>query len=221
MSFQHPLWDHAHDFTNDDALKLLWFVRSGDVAAKHAMMQGYIKLALITAGRYLTLLRSRRWTEDVVSAAMLGMAQGVNALATAQSDQSNPTSFVLTAIHYAIAEGIAEDSFIFVDRKTPFHRTGEGYPPIPVRLSATVEQQVLTSTLDREGAGSFEDLIDSLATTKMEQDILELFKAGASESIVAYELGLRPCTVRVVRQELEERFDAVMGVSNDKEKETP
>ncbi len=202
--FEHPLWEGSKTLTDDDAIALLYKI-SVDPAARDAMITGYTRLALSIAGQYLTVLKSRRWVDEVVSAALLGVIEGVDALAvTPASDKVNPRHFVAHRIHWTISAMLKQEN---LQCKQLTYVGGADW-------FDSVQSQ-------SERAAEVESALDQLAENDTEQTILNLRKLGYSDQEVADQLGLHRQSVQVIRQDLHRRFcDLLPGGKSDENEAT-
>lgn len=204
--YDHPLWASSRIFTDAEALALLPQVRACDPAAVETMTLGYMRLALIIAGQYVALFKSRRWVEDFVSAAMEGLVEGVNALQTPHGGVDNPKSVVASAVHTAISEMIENSPTIRVPSRSS-RRTGQG-APTRIRNDETNEQ-IIQSGLSPDITG-VEDVVDSIVETPLEAEIVRLRVEGYSDDEIGEQLGYSRQTVQVIRQDLHDRLNLIL-----------
>jgi len=191
--FEHPLWATSRVFTDDEAMALLYRV-AVDPAARAEMIEGYTRLALGISGQYLTILKSRRWIEEVVSAALLGVIEGVDALTTASlNDKVNPRAVVAQRIHWEISRMLKQEHAQC--REITYVGGVDWFDNVHAQ---------------NERVAEIENALDSLAENETEQTVLGLRKLGYTDTEIADQLGLHQQSVQVIRQDLHRRFSALL-----------
>jgi len=177
-----------------------------DPAAREAMIAGYTRLALGISGQYLTVLKSRRWIEDVVSAALLGVIEGVDALAVeALSGKVNPRAVVAQRIHWEISRMLKQENAQC--RDITYVGGADWFDALHAQS---------------ERAAEIESTLDSLAENDVEQTVLNLRKLGYTDQEIADQLGLHRQSVQVIRQDLHRRFSDLLPerMASDEEQTT-
>jgi DNA-directed RNA polymerase specialized sigma subunit len=200
--FEHPLWEGSRVFTDEDANALLY--RLSDPSIRQQMIEGYTRLALGISGQYLTMLKSRRWVDDVVSAALVGVIVGVDCLADRVQTEyvEHPRALVAQQIHWHISAMLKQEN---TQCKDITYVGGADW-------FDTLHAQ-------NERAAEIESSLDSLAENETEQLVLNLRKLGYTDREVADQLGLHQQSVQVIRQDLHRRFCDLLpgGKSNENE----
>lgn len=213
--FDHPLWELSGIFTEEEALKLLPLVRAGDAAAKKKMAEGYMRLALTIAGTYYAILKSNRWVEDLVSAAMLGVAEGVDRLhEVGETDANNPKALICQHVHRAISSMLDESKLIKVSRESQAMRQKQGRDRVEeyTRIYSDDDNELALDSIPDRGSDTHtvEEVVDNAIDNQLEADIVRLRLEGFTDNEIADQLGISRQTVQVIRQDLDVRVSALL-----------
>lgn len=204
--YEHPLWERSRVFTDAEALILLPQVRACDCKAIEAMTTGYMRLALVIAGQYVALFKSRRWVDDFVSAAMEGLTDGVNELRDPHAGVNNPKSVISSAVHRAITKLIEDAPTIRVPSRSG-RRRGQG---APTRISSDEINETIIESGYAPDITSVEDAVDQVIETPLEADIVRLRVEGYTDDEIGEQLGYSRQTVQVIRQDLYGRLKVIL-----------
>lgn len=227
--FDHPYWAISRIFSPEEAEALLPRVRAGDIKAKQEMVTGYMRLALTISGLYYAKLKSRRWVDELVDAAMLGVVEGVDRLhKVGDSSHTNPKSLVTEYIHKYISLMLEDDKFIRIPDRTQLNREGRGAEQIQEfsKVSdADTNDCILNSRMSPDAdLAELDNLIDSIIETEMEAKIVSLRREGYKDDEIGSVLGVSQQAVQVIRQDLHVRISELLPerkARNGKGKETP
>jgi hypothetical protein len=210
--YDHPLWSQSRVFSQREAILLLPRVRACDPEAVELMTTGFMRLALIIAGQYVGLFKSRRYVEDFVSAAMEGLTEGVLQLRDPHAGVDNPKSVVSSAIHRSITNAIDNMQTVRVPGGTERWKKHQGKPASfkPTRIhSDETNEEIIESGLSPDITG-VEDAVDSVIETPLEADIVRLRVAGYDDNEIGEQLGFSRQTVQVIRQDLHNRLKLIL-----------
>jgi DNA-directed RNA polymerase specialized sigma subunit len=227
--FDHPYWEVSRIFTPQEAEALLPRVRAGDIKAKQEMVTGYMRLALTIAGLYYAKLKSKRWVDELVDAAMMGVVEGVDRLhKVGDSSHSNPKSLVTEYIHLAISNMLDDDKFIRIPGRTQRDRDGRSEERIQefskVSDSDTNDCILYSRISPDADLVELENLIDQIIETDMEATVVALRRDGHNDQEIGDQLGISRQAVQVIRQDLHDRISVLLPerkARNGKGKETP
>lgn len=204
--FQHPLWDEAGEPLNEPiAQKLAVLVRLGDQDCFDEMVKGYMRLALSIVGKYLRLLKSKRFIDDLVSAAMEGVVLAINDVKENQPVE-NYAAHVATHVHGELghllrtmnSNQVKFESGMLLDY-----------------------DRLILEMRDDENYARVEGIIEDNIENELEAQVVKLRKEGYTDEEIADQLEVSRSTVQVIRQDLYDRVrDLLPGRKNHENSET-
>lgn len=208
--YDHPLWASSRVFTDAEALALLPQIRACNPEAVEQMTTGYMRLALIIAGQYVALFKSRRFVDDFVSAAMEGVVEGVLSLRDPHAGLDNPKSIVSSSVHRSISSTIANNNTIKVPERTARRHRGSGVSSVPTRIfDDEVNDNILEAGFAPD-VTSVEDAVDQIVETDLEAEIVRLRVEGNTDEEIGEQLGYSRQTIQVIRQDLYSRLLVIL-----------
>jgi len=213
--FDHPYWGVSRIFSIEEAAALLPRVRAGDIKAKQEMVTGYMRLALTICGLYYARLKSKRWVDDLVDAAMLGVVEGVDRLhQVGKSELTNPKALVSQNIHRAISEMLDDDKFIRIPGPTQRTRDAAGSERVQ-EFSKVYDSDtndcILYSALSPDAdLSDLESIIESVIETDLEAQVVSLRREGYKDQEIGDQLGISRQSVQVIRQDLHNRISELL-----------
>jgi len=205
VSFQHPLWAETISLSEEDTVELIERHRKGRKLAGQQLVKGHLALALTIVGQYVALFKSRRFVDDFVSAAMVGLADGVEKLREPPDGNDNPQAIIAAFIHRAITDYIESLPTVKVPSRS--ERRGKA---IPTRVYDDAENERLIDSGVLEEISPVEEMIDSVVQSELEANIVRLRVEGYTDDEIGAELGYSRQTVQVIRQDLHERLKVLL-----------
>jgi hypothetical protein len=132
-SYDHPLASQLPLRLSDlEKRELVPAMLNGDVSAKERVICGHIGLAMSIVGRYVAVLKSKRWADELVSSALLALTRKVNRIVDSKINipPEAITPMLTVAIHNGIANGLERLKIVRVPQITNRVRIKEGKEPI-------------------------------------------------------------------------------------------
>ena len=161
----------------------------------HLLIESHMRLGCSIAGRYVRLGGK---SDEMVSAAMLGIVTAVDRVKKGFLKHNNVTGYIIHYIHQHCIEALRLDCVI----------------PIPQHNDTKIIVCPITDDiLSRDGfqqqIGEFYEVLEYITHTEIEKDIVFLRQQGFTDFEVACNLNISRSTVTKTRKRLLERYNNV------------
>lgn len=202
--------------SEDQLLRLTSNLVSGDVTAIEPIIRSHTKLAIYIAGQYVKASHNRGLSDELVSAALLGLTEGCNRILKGDYNLLNHvTPFLAMCAHSECSKVVGCQDLIPVPVKSNWRAGGT----LNVRIEALSDTGKRVS--DNMGANcrpvdtniEMIDMIMSCAKTEFEEKLLKHRIEGRSDKQIAELLGVSRSYVQDVRSLLERRYNEKARVS--------
>ncbi len=174
------------------------------------LIESHMRLGCSIAGRYVRLGGN---SEEMVSAAMLGITVAVDRIKKGIITHVNVTGYIIHYIHQHCAEALRSDCVIPVPQnndtkivvspldRDPDHNRYPGIIICPITDNSV--------KVDSTRMGELYETIEYITHTELERDIVFLRQQGYTDVEVADNLGIGRSTVTKTRKRLLEKFNNV------------
>ncbi|KKN01676.1 hypothetical protein LCGC14_1125410 [marine sediment metagenome] len=189
QSYSHPfaLQNLAQPLDDEEKINVL------KTENWNLLTESHMRLGCSIAGRYVRLGGN---SDEMVSAAMLGIAVAVDRIKKGIITHVNVTGYIIHYIHQQCIETLRLDCVIPVPQNNDTKI---------IRCPFTDSNSGLTTT----NIGELYDTIEYITHTELEKDIVFLRQQGYTDIEVADNLGIGRSTVIRTRKRLLERFNNV------------
>ena len=189
QGYQHPFSQQGLVPPLDDAEKICILKTKN----WHLLIESHMRLGCAIAGRYVRLGGD---SDEMVSAAMLGITVAVDRIKRSLITHNNVTGYIIHYIHQHCAEALCLDRVI----------------PIPQHndtkiIVCPITNSVIIATGTR--IGELYETLEHITHTEVEKNIVFLRQQGYTDVEVANNLGISRSTVTKTRKRLLERYNNV------------
>lgn len=157
------------------------------------LIESHMRLACSIAGRYV---RFGGNSDEMVSAAMLGIVEAVDRFKKGEVDHDNVTGYIIHYIHQHCTRTLQQDCLIPIPR-----------PSRKKIIICPITDAVIAPD---EKISELYEVIESITETEAEKMIVFLRQQGYSDYEIAERLNLVRSTVTRIRQRLLERYNVVI-----------
>lgn len=213
--------------TEDKIKDLLPLIRSQWQPAIDEAICGHMRLAMEIVGRYLFALKSDRWVDDLVGAALLGLCQGVTWVSEGRLKDDGLSGYLVSTIHRFISDCIDHSPLVRIPQRTlDYHRQigkSEAKMPKTVSIDGIVDfdRAYNRGAFKRRALFGMEcepsvesdckitdlrEIISKIAMSDTHRKILELREAGHKDAEISEQLSLSSTTIWLMRQEMQQRY---------------
>jgi RNA polymerase sigma factor (sigma-70 family) len=218
------------DMSETDLAHQVQLLKQGDTDAYNHIIQAHRSLAFIWAARF-TKGRFRK-REDIRSAAMLGLVQGVKWAADGRLHDDNITPYLVETIKRHIKDFLERDRIIAIERgafkkliqehdivdlpcsvfsisEWSYGKGRTNPPPFDDENDAPEDQSLasVATTDDIDHAERMRELIGRLNLTELENTVLELRLNNFSRRQIARRVGTVPQYITQVLQSIGDKFN--------------
>lgn len=189
QSYQHPFarQDLAPPLSDEEKIHTLK-TENWDLLTK-----SHMRLGCAIAGRYVRLGGN---SDEMVSSAMLGIVTAVDRIKKGLLKHNNVTGYIIHYIHQHCAEALRIDCVI----------------PVPQHNDSKIIVCPITdNNIEATGTriGELYELLEHIAHTETEKDLIFLRQQGYTDTEVANTLNISRSTVTKTRKRLLERYNNV------------
>lgn len=209
LEYRHPLFQaDLPPLIEEQVPELLARLRAGDEQARSEAFSGHVRLAMQIVGRYLSVLRSDKWADDLVSAAMEGIGDALVKIVAGEMTHTNLTGYITSYVHRYISRALECRPIVRVPRITNFDRKAAGLEPLRMDRVGFSHPSIIGCVSKDLGQFDVEirEIIEKVVENDQERQILELRQAGKTDAEIADQLDLSKTTVFVIRKGIETRF---------------
>lgn len=198
-------------------------LRAGDSSVAPRIMQGHIRLACQIAGRYMWAYG--RKSDDIICAAMLGIAQAVQ-WARERMHDNNIAPYITTTVHRHIADYLEKDHLIPIPRsqfrKAIKEQKDIDFVPLYFQFKPTMadmdnsvahddrEYDFEPGIIDFENALECEDFYAELELTDTERKVINLRIENYTMKEIGEHLGLSKMRISQLINGLQDKFGRYM-----------
>lgn len=205
QSYNHPFTDLAQPL--DDKLKAIEEGRWDDLIESH------MRLGCSIAGRYVSIGGN---SDEMVSAAMLGICVAVDKIKKHGLDHDNATGYIVHYIHNYCSEVLRKDTVVPMPRGQkikPVQILTDNLLPVVARRRGTELNEdfksvdyTLNVKKDDFDVIEFEDILEKIIKTLIEGKIILYRRHGWTDALIAKKLDISQPTVTRIRHTLFERY---------------
>lgn len=200
-------------------------LRAGDESVSGEIIKGHYRLvAGIVAGR----VRSKKFAEDALAAALLALTEAVSDAAKTLYD-NNITYYITSAVQYAIKDAMADNHVIRVPNRTVRHKIAKGeafediVPGDPIGIQEDESDESEDSVRGKAGtfvmpyaipvakrivpSAEFQEALAKAAANPMEVAIIRMRSEGYGYREIAEATGYHTSRIGQIVPQIEERFD--------------
>lgn len=206
-SYRHPFYKlDLQPLTDDEKPLLILKIKDGDLEAAHKVVLGHLRLALGIVGRYMMVIENQTKSDDLVSAAVEGLCEGVNKIRHEGLPHTNLSGFLAEYIHRFISDYLDKFSTVRVPGRTRRRLGTEFHAPATIELNSSLIDKNLEIRLHDLEEIEVRELIDKISENDLDRKIIALRMEGHKDDAIGLQLGVSKTTVYLIRRDIEKRL---------------
>lgn len=192
--YEHYLGSQNLPVPEKDISQIVQDYRDGNSHLRDFLVNNHMRLAMDIVGRYHG--KGYQDVDELVSVAMLAVVDAVDKAAERLHD-NNITGYVVSNIHYAIYQHLAEDSTIRVPKRS--QERGHS-----VKVSS-LEQEPPQS--DLRNRLIYDEMKERMCKTRSDREVLDLTEKGYNDVEIAKLLQVPRLTIYKIKMKMKGRLD--------------
>lgn len=173
-------------------------------AARDEAVLGHIRLAMQIAGRYIAKLNRSDKADALVSAAILGLAEGVQKVISGSMKHDNLVGYLVEQMHFAISKELEDERMFGAAARTRRWRRQNGIQKPDIKQETLTDE--ITTTNGETEIFEINEAIRSLNLSDSEREIVDLRVQGFRDDYIGNVVGLSSHSVCMIRKDLQTRY---------------
>lgn len=179
QSYNHHFTDLAQPLNN--------VVKAVEEGRWDDLIKSHMRLGCMIAGRYVRIGGN---SDEMVSAAMLGVCEAVNKIKKNGLEHENITGYIIHYIHRFCSEVLRKDTVV------PMPRGKIARPVLSLLDTGEKDFDII----------EFEDTLEKIIETEQESKVITLRRLGYTDKVIAEKLDISQTSVTKIRHKLLKRY---------------